>query len=97
MKREFESNPTKVVVNSKQCSKRRGEPGKTMAEPTASDLKHSPEDAKWVWQEAARIMALHRELAVLYRSGGRDKRTIKTLWERIDEGEYALRAVGVYL
>lgn len=68
-----------------------------MGEPTAGDLHHSLEDAKWVWQEAARIMALHRELAHLYQRGGRDKRTIRALWEKIDEGEYALRTAGVYL
>jgi hypothetical protein len=68
-----------------------------MTEPTAEDLKHNLEDARWVWEEAARILGLHRELAYLYRTGGRDKRTIRELWERIEEGEYGLRAIGVQL
>ncbi len=66
-------------------------------DPTAADLWHDPEDAKWVWVEAARVLALHRELASLYRNKSTDKRTIDRLWELIDEGEYALRLVGVQL
>lgn len=69
----------------------------TNNEPTAADLWHDPEDAKWVWTEAARVLGLHRELAYLYRSTSSDKRTIARLWELIDEGEYALRLVGVHL
>lgn len=69
----------------------------TDVEPTAEDLWHNPEDAKWVWQEAARILGLHRELANLYRNNSTDKRTIKQLWTLIEEGEYGLRTVGVYL
>jgi hypothetical protein len=66
-------------------------------EPNATALEHDIDDARWVWQEAARIMALHRELASLYRNKSKDKRTIETLWHRIDEGEANLRALGVYL
>lgn len=66
-------------------------------EPTAEDLGHDVSDARWVWQEAARIYALHRELAYLYKTGSKDRRTIDTLWERIEEGEYALRTIGVEL
>lgn len=50
-----------------------------------------------MWEEAARVMGLHRELAYMYRTKSRDKRTIAFLWERIEEGEAALRAIGVYL
>jgi len=63
----------------------------------ANELEHSLEDARWVWEEAARILGLHRELAYLYRTKSSDKRTIKALWESIDEGEYGLRAIGVEL
>lgn len=69
----------------------------TRDEPTAADLAHDTEDARWVWEEAARLYGLHRELAYLYRSGGRDRRTIDALWGRIEEGEYALRMIGVEL
>lgn len=68
-----------------------------MNEPTAEDLQHGLEDARWVWEEAARVLGLHRELAHLYRTRSKDKRTINALWERIEEGEYGLRAIGVYL
>lgn len=50
-----------------------------------------------MWQEAARVYRLHNELANLYRSNSTDKRTINTLWERIEEGEAALALVGVNL
>lgn len=69
----------------------------TDIEPTSEDLAHGLDDAKWIWQEAARVYRLHGELASLYRTKSRDKRTINTLWERIDEGEAALRLVGVTL
>ena len=67
------------------------------AEPTAEDLWHDPEHAQWVWTEVARILGLHRELAYLYRTNSNDKRTKARLWELIEEGEYALRLVGVNL
>ncbi len=66
-------------------------------DPTPADLWHDPEDAKWVGVEAARVLGLHRELASLYRTKSTDKRTIQRLWELIDEGENALRLVGVQL
>lgn len=68
-----------------------------MTEPTAEDLKHSVDEARWVWEEAARVMGLHRELAHLYRTHSKDKRTIAQLWELIEQGEYGLRAIGVQL
>jgi CDP-glycerol glycerophosphotransferase (TagB/SpsB family) len=66
-------------------------------EPTSEDLYHKLEDARWIWEEAARVYRLHGELASLYRTRSNDKRTIRTLWEKIDEGEAALRLVGVQL
>jgi hypothetical protein len=60
-------------------------------------LRHDPGEARWVWEEAARIYGLHTELANLYRNKSNDKRTINKLWELIEEGEYALRTVGVSL
>jgi hypothetical protein len=60
-------------------------------------LRHDPEQARWIWEEAARIYGLHNELASLYRNNSRDKRTINDLWALIEEGEYALRVVGVAL
>lgn len=59
------------------------------------DLVHGLEEARWAWTEAARIQNLHFALAALYRQGGKDKRTIRTLWERIAEGESGLRAAGI--
>jgi len=69
----------------------------SMSEPSAADLWHDPDEAKWVWTEAARVLGLHRELANLYRNRSTDTRTIRRLWELIEEGEYALRLVGVNL
>jgi len=69
----------------------------TTEEPTGADLPFRAEDARWVWEEAARINGLHNELAYLYRTKSTDVRTIKKLWELIEEGEYALRVVGVRL
>lgn len=66
-------------------------------EPTAEDLAHEVDEARWVWQEAARLYGLHRELAYLYRTGSKDRRTIDALWDRIEEGEYALKMIGVEL
>ncbi len=63
----------------------------------SATLGHDPEEARWIWQEAARVLSLHRELASLYRNKSTDTRTIKKLWELIDEGEFGLRLVGVYL
>lgn len=60
-------------------------------------LRHDPNEARWVWEEAARIYGLHNELANLYRNKSGDKRTIGKLWDLIEEGEYALRVVGVNL
>lgn len=68
-----------------------------MNEPSATDLRHDVDEAREVWQEAARVMGLHRELASMYRSGSKDKRTMGILWERIEEGERGLRRQGVYL
>jgi len=73
------------------------EPNMSPIEEDSGSLDYSLEDARWVWEEAARIMALHRELADMYRNGSRDKRTIRTMWERIEEGEHALAAIGVFL
>jgi hypothetical protein len=67
-------------------------------EPAAEPLlEHDLADAKWVWQEAARVYGMHYELAHLYRAKSDDRRTITRLWELIEEGEYALRVVGVEL
>lgn len=66
-------------------------------EPGADQLEYSLEDARWVWEEVVRVMALHRELADMYRNNSRDKRTIKLIWEQIDAGEAGLRAMGVRL
>jgi cellobiose-specific phosphotransferase system component IIA len=74
-----------------------GEARRTMIEPTAADLEHDVDEARELWQEAARVMGLHRELASMYRTNSKDKRTIATLWERINEGEANLRRQGVYL
>lgn len=68
-----------------------------MNEPTAQDLEHSLDEARDIWQEAARVMALHRELASLYRTKSKDKTRIETLWDRIREGEAGLSRQGVYL
>lgn len=62
-----------------------------------SGLEFDPGEAKWVWSEVARVLALHRELASLYRTRSSDRKTIRQLWELIDEGEFALRTVGVFL
>jgi hypothetical protein len=61
------------------------------------ELDYGLEDARWLWEEFARIQALHGELAYLYRTGSRDTRTIKILWELIEEGEMGLRVAGVKL
>lgn len=66
-------------------------------EQNSEALAHDPEEARWVWEEAARVYRLHGELASLYRVGSRDRRTIHELWARIEEGEAALRLVGVTL
>lgn len=66
-------------------------------DPAAEDLLHDPEDATAIWQEAARVLSLHRELANLYRNRSKDTRTIRTLWSLIEEGEADLAARGVYL
>lgn len=60
-------------------------------------LAYPLEEARWVWEETARVMALHRELADMYRNHSRDKRTINTIWERIEEAEAPLLAIGVRL
>lgn len=66
-------------------------------EPTAEDLEYSLDEARWIWEEAAAVMRLHGELASLYRTNSRDKRTIKLLWQQIEQREAALRLAGVYL
>jgi hypothetical protein len=79
-----------------------GEQGNTSnkplgAEPTADQLRHNLDDARWVWSESLRVYNLHAELASLYRTGSRDRKSIANLWEHIEAGEYALRAVGIEL
>ena len=44
-----------------------------------------------------KLMRLHRELAGLYRSKSKDRRTIANLWYHIDGLELDLRADGVVL
>ena len=63
----------------------------------SSTLPYNNDDARWAWEEAARIMGLHRELASLYRTGSHDNHRIRLLWEKIDDGERALASVGVKL
>lgn len=70
---------------------------KNNVEDTDVTLEHDPDDARHIWEEAARVYRLHNELANLYRANSQDKRTIRTLWDRIEEGEYGLRALGVSL
>jgi hypothetical protein len=69
----------------------------TTDNPGPEQLAYTLEEARWVWEETARVMALHRELADMYRNNSRDTRTIRTIWERIEEGEAPLRAIGVSL
>lgn len=61
------------------------------------ELKYDPDEARWIWEETQRVLALHAELASYYRTKSRDHRTIKMLWEKITEGEAGLRAIGVHL
>lgn len=44
-----------------------------------------------------KLMRLHRELAGLYRSKSKDRRTIANLWYHIDGLEMDLRAEGIEL
>lgn len=62
-----------------------------------NSLAYDVEDARAVWDTAARAQDLHTELASLYRTGSSDRRTINLLWEKIEEAEYWLRDRGVYL
>lgn len=59
------------------------------------ELSHGLDEARWLWEQASHVQRLHLELAVLYRQGGKDKRSIRTLWQHIEEGEAALRAAGI--
>lgn len=71
-----------------------------MTDPTetnADQLQYPLEEARWVWEEAARVMRLHGELASLYRAKSRDRGTMNLLWEKIEEGEAALALIGVRL
>lgn len=66
-------------------------------DPTAEDLRHDPAEARKLWEKVAKAYGLHNELAVLYRAGGRDTRTINVLWEQIEVLEAELRQEGVHL
>lgn len=63
----------------------------------ADVLYYDIDEARWVVQEVRRVNSLHQELASLYRTKSRDRRTIQTLWRNIEEGEAGLRAIGVRL
>ena len=60
-------------------------------------LPHNPDAAERVIQKYLKLMSLHRELASLYRTKSRDRRTIANLWYYIDGLELDLRAGGVKL
>ena len=60
-------------------------------------LPHNPDAAERVIQKYLKLMSLHRELASLYRTKSRDRRTIANLWYYIDGLEIDLRAEGVKL
>jgi hypothetical protein len=62
-----------------------------------TELPYSTEEARAVWEEVARVYRLHNELANLYRNHSGDTRTIRVLWQRIEEGEAGLAALGVQL
>lgn len=58
---------------------------------TNTELPYSVEGAERVVLKLAKLEALHRELASLYRTKSRDRRSIAALWYYIDGLELDLR------
>lgn len=64
---------------------------------TPADRDLPPEEARghWIWRTKHQVDILHSELASYYRAGSTDHRTIRLLWQKIEEYERILRAEGV--
>lgn len=62
-----------------------------------SELPYSQIGAEVKWRKYQQVMALHYELASLYRSKSTDRKTISRLWAMIDEAEFDLIYMGVEL
>lgn len=63
----------------------------------SANLPHDVSMARFIVVEVQRVYALHAELAHYYRVRSKDRATITLLWEKIEEGEAGLRALGVAL
>jgi hypothetical protein len=66
-----------------------------MDEPT--NLPYAAEHADRQIMKYLKLMRLHRELASLYRTKSKDRRSISNLWYHIDGLELDLRSEGVEL
>lgn len=64
---------------------------------TNPDLPYDEAHADRVWMKYLKLQGLHMELASLYRTKSKDRKTISTLWYYIDGLELDLRAEGVVL